>query len=153
MIRLVRESGLTPWRELRANLYTEMTQAENPAETLAMLEPAPRQCVFAYEENGDVIGMVEVGLRDYAEGCNTSPVGYIEGWSVREDARRRGIGRALFAAAEERQRHQHRGARPPRLYRDRTPRLLSQVALRARVQSRTSKTCRPQLSATASRTF
>ena len=101
MIRLVRESDLASWRELRANLYTEMTEAENIAETLAMLEPTPRQSVFVYEENGDVIGMVEVGLRDYAEGCNTSPVGYIEGWSVREDARRRGIGRALFAAAED----------------------------------------------------
>jgi aminoglycoside 6'-N-acetyltransferase I len=39
-----------------------------------------------------------VGSR--AEGCDSTPVGYIEGWYVDEDMRRCGVGRALVEAAE-----------------------------------------------------
>src|SRR5918993_1244867 len=47
-----------------------------------------------------IVGFVEVSLRPYARGCVSSPIGYLEGWYVEPDARRRGIGRALVAAAE-----------------------------------------------------
>ena len=42
----------------------------------------------------------KVGARPYADGCETSPVGYIEAWYVDTDVRRRGYGRALLEAAE-----------------------------------------------------
>ena len=45
-------------------------------------------------------GFVEVGARAYADGCDSSPVGYIEGWYVDPDARRTGVGRELLGAAE-----------------------------------------------------
>jgi GNAT superfamily N-acetyltransferase len=51
--------------------------------------------------DGSLAGFVEVGARPYADGCATSPVGYIEAWYVDADVRRRGVGRALLAAAEE----------------------------------------------------
>ena len=38
---------------------------------------------------------------DYVEGCETSPVGYLEGVAVREDCRGRGIARALVAECEQ----------------------------------------------------
>jgi aminoglycoside 6'-N-acetyltransferase I len=44
---------------------------------------------------------VEVGLRNYAEGCESSPVGYVEGWYVDQSVRRQGVGRALIRAAED----------------------------------------------------
>ena len=43
---------------------------------------------------------MEVGTRPYADGCDTSPVGYLEAWYVDPDVRRQGVGRALVAAAE-----------------------------------------------------
>jgi aminoglycoside 6'-N-acetyltransferase I len=47
-------------------------------------------------------GFVEVGIRSVAEGCyDGNPVGYIEGWYVDPDMRRRGIGRVLVEAAED----------------------------------------------------
>ena len=55
---------------------------------------------LAQRPDGTLCGFVEVGSRPYAEGCESSPVGYIEGWWVDADVRRSGIGRALLDAAE-----------------------------------------------------
>jgi len=58
--------------------------------------------VFVAErEDGSIAGFVEVGARPYADGCDTSPVGYIEAWYVDPDVRRSGYGRALLEAAED----------------------------------------------------
>jgi aminoglycoside 6'-N-acetyltransferase I len=46
------------------------------------------------------VGFAEVSRRAYAEGCETSPVGFLEGWYVVPARRRQGVGRALVAAAE-----------------------------------------------------
>lgn len=54
----------------------------------------------AERADGSLCGFVEVGSRPYAEGCESSPVGYVEGWWVDPDARRAGTGRALLDAAE-----------------------------------------------------
>jgi aminoglycoside 6'-N-acetyltransferase I len=55
---------------------------------------------LAERSDGSLCGFVEVGSRPYAEGCESSPVGYIEGWWVDADVRRAGVGRALLAEAE-----------------------------------------------------
>lgn len=58
--------------------------------------------VLVLERDGgeSLAGYVEVGARSIADGCLTSPVGYIEAWYVDADARRAGYGRALLHAAE-----------------------------------------------------
>jgi aminoglycoside 6'-N-acetyltransferase I len=45
--------------------------------------------------------MVELSIRPYAEGCAPGRVAFLEGWYVAPHARRRGVGRALLAAAEQ----------------------------------------------------
>ncbi|MGA8670742.1 MAG: GNAT family N-acetyltransferase [Terracidiphilus sp.] len=48
------------------------------------------------------VGFLQVGLRSHADGCDTSrPVGFIEGWLVRDRFRGQGIGSALVRAAED----------------------------------------------------
>ena len=54
---------------------------------------------FAYV-NEKPAGMIEVRLRDYAEACETSPIGYIEGWFVYPEFRGSGVAGALTQAAE-----------------------------------------------------
>ncbi len=49
---------------------------------------------------GRMGGFVEVTTHSYAEGCPSSPVGYIEGWYVDEDLRQQGCGGKLIWAAE-----------------------------------------------------
>ena len=42
-----------------------------------------------------------MGQRNYAEGCASSPVAYIEGWYIDADLRRQRFGVALVRVAEQ----------------------------------------------------
>ena len=58
--------------------------------------------VFAEIVNGEYAGVALCCLRhDYVEGCETSPVGYLEGVSVREEYRHRGIAGKLVSECEQ----------------------------------------------------
>jgi aminoglycoside 6'-N-acetyltransferase I len=62
----------------------------------------PDYAVFvASRPDESVIAFIEAGLRAYAEGCESSPVGYIEAWYVDEDRRGQKLGRDLVQAAEQ----------------------------------------------------
>ena len=52
-------------------------------------------------EDGALGGYVAAALRPWANGCQSTPCPYIEGWWVAPELRRRGVGRALFAAVED----------------------------------------------------
>jgi aminoglycoside 6'-N-acetyltransferase I len=61
----------------------------------------PDYAVFvASNENWQLVAFIEVGLRDHGEGCETSPVGYIEAWYVDERIRGQKLGRELVSLAE-----------------------------------------------------
>jgi len=61
----------------------------------------PRRAAFvASREDGSLVAFVEVSLRDHAEGCQTSPVGYIEAWFVDENIRGQKLGREMIVTAE-----------------------------------------------------
>jgi aminoglycoside 6'-N-acetyltransferase I len=67
-----------------------------------ILRNPEREAVFvSAEPDGRLRGFVEVSLRASAAGCESSPVGYLEGWYVESEVRRKGIGKALVAIAEE----------------------------------------------------
>ena len=58
-------------------------------------------CFLAWDAN-QPIGFAQCQLRhDYVEGCDTSPVGFLEGIYVEAEHRRSGVARALLAACEE----------------------------------------------------
>jgi len=61
----------------------------------------PDYAVFiAVDAHGERVAFIETGLRDYGEGCETSPVGYIESWYVDERVRGRKLGKELVQVAE-----------------------------------------------------
>jgi len=47
-----------------------------------------------------IAGFAEVAVRKYANGCDTRPVAFLEGISVKPELRRRGIGASLIRHAE-----------------------------------------------------
>jgi aminoglycoside 6'-N-acetyltransferase I len=60
------------------------------------------ETVFVAERaEGSLAGFISLSLRPWAEGCESVPVPYIEGWWVEPDVRHRGVGRLLMRAAEE----------------------------------------------------
>ena len=82
-------------------LFPEYT-VEDLARGMREFDDRPDSEVFLAErEDGSIAGFVEAGSRPYADGCDTSPVGYIEAWYVDPDVRRSGYGRALLRAAED----------------------------------------------------
>lgn len=58
-----------------------------------------RVLIWARDEGG-FGGFISFSLRPWAEGCESRPVPYVEGWWVAPDLRRTGVGRALMAAVE-----------------------------------------------------
>lgn len=87
------------WR-LRGVLWP-MNDVQCEREATEVLE-SPRWAVFvARLASGQVIGFLEVSLRDYAEGAETSPVGFLEGLFVIADSRRQRVAAALVRAGEE----------------------------------------------------
>ena len=66
-----------------------------------MLSDANRYAVLVCEDQPDsLIGFAEVSLREYAEGCSSSPVGFLGGSFVTPSARGKGVGKELLIAAE-----------------------------------------------------
>jgi aminoglycoside 6'-N-acetyltransferase I len=84
---------------LRAELWPEGTVAEHAGELPEWLAD-PATCSLVAEADGEIVGFLEGRLRSHADGCATSPVGYLEGWYVVPRRRRTGVGRALCGAFE-----------------------------------------------------
>ena len=93
---------------LREALWPESSAEEHSQELALILagdalgSALPLVILVAEASDGTLIGFLEVGLRSHAEGCNPSrPVGYVEGWYVVANHRQRGVGKKLYAAAED----------------------------------------------------
>ena len=100
-IRPLADKDSEEWFRMRTALWPDHTSAEMRAD-MKNWRANPQNTTFVLErDNGGLGGFIEMGQRDYAEGCETSPVGYIEGWYVDEDLRGQGWGKKLVMAGED----------------------------------------------------
>ena len=99
-IRPVAPTDHAEWLRMRLTLWGGT--AEEHTQDMHTYFATPQHGVtFVVESTGGgLCGFIEVSLRDYAEGCMTSPVAYIEGWYVDAESRRRTLGTRLVQAAE-----------------------------------------------------
>jgi len=88
------------WFNMRKQIWPEVPDEFMRFDMDGILASDNDAVLFALVE-GRPVGMIEIRLRDYGEGCETSPVGYIEGWFVYSDMRGKGIAGALTQAAED----------------------------------------------------
>lgn len=100
-IRRATQEDKPEWLHMRMGLWPEA-----PLEYLSLdldewLDREDAVVFVAANKDGKQVAFVEVRLRDYAEGCETSPVGYIEAWYVDPHVRGQKLGRELIAAAEQ----------------------------------------------------
>jgi aminoglycoside 6'-N-acetyltransferase I len=86
---------------MRYALYVEEAgdDAGDLSADIDLMLASPEWTAFAAEApDGRLVGFIELYERNYAEGCATSPVTYVEGIWVAPDWRRRGVARRLLQA-------------------------------------------------------
>jgi len=91
------------WLKMRADLWpgSRDEHAQQIARFFEGQAREPLAVLIARDGGSRALGFAELSIHPYAEGCSTDHVGYLEGWYVAPEARKRGVGRALVAAAEE----------------------------------------------------
>ncbi len=102
-IRPATPADTVAWLELRRALFG--TEDDNhAAEIAAYFDGTAREplaVLMAFDDTAAAIGLAELSIRAYAEGCRTDRVAYLEGWYVAPHVRRQGVGKALVTAAEQ----------------------------------------------------
>lgn len=89
------------WLRMRCALWPEGSAADHTDSMQQWLQRSDTVVMVAEREDGSGLsGFAEVGTRPYADGCESSPVAFLEGWYVDPECRGRGIGAALVRAAE-----------------------------------------------------
>jgi aminoglycoside 6'-N-acetyltransferase I len=99
-VRSVRPGDRVEWLRMRRALWDEIPDEEQERDMDKELASDTDEVFFAERPGGGLCGFLVARLHPWAEGCDSTPVGYIEGWYVDEDMRRCGVGRALVEAAE-----------------------------------------------------
>jgi aminoglycoside 6'-N-acetyltransferase I len=101
LIRSYAPADHAEWLRMRRLLYTDLRPADEARDAAEWLARPDVVVLVAVRPDGvGLAGFAELGARDYADGCETSPVAYLEGWYVDADVRRQGVGAALVRAGE-----------------------------------------------------
>ena len=103
-VRPVGENDAPVWLRLRSALWPDDGTAGHSRAIAAFFggqRREPAEAMVAVSGSGGVLGFVELSIRTIVDGCDTDRVGYLEGWYVVPEWRRRGVGAALVAAAED----------------------------------------------------
>ena len=102
-VRQVRIDDAPAWVAMREVLWPDESgsHALEVEQFFAGTLSMPLAVLIAEDDSGTPVGFAELSIRNYAEDCVTDRVAYLEGWYVVPEARRRGFGRALVAAAED----------------------------------------------------
>lgn len=100
----VREMKRDEWREwsaMRQALYDGLDDADAEREAQKFLsgEDQDLKIVLLALQDTNVIGFAELSERSIAEGCFDGPVAYLEGWYIKPEFRRIGVGKSLIDAA------------------------------------------------------
>lgn len=100
-VRPVAEDDLSEWFRLRSSLWDATSEEDHKAEMLDILDHPETQLVLVAEGvAGKLAGFLEASIRPFVEDCESENVGYLEGWYVDPEHRRKGLGRQLVKAAE-----------------------------------------------------
>lgn len=102
-IKPAQPNDAAAWERMRQALWPSST-GEHAAEIASYFDGYRKngaETLLAFDEQGCALGFVELAIRNYADGCYSERVAFLEGWYVEPHARRQGVGAALVQAAEE----------------------------------------------------
>lgn len=101
--RTARPEDRQAWAEMREKLWPTEPGGDHSRDIDAFYagdRHNPAEVFVAATDDGKVVGFAEVSIRSHAEGCSSGRIAYLEGWFVKGDWRRRGIGAMLVKAVE-----------------------------------------------------
>jgi aminoglycoside 6'-N-acetyltransferase I len=103
LVRSLEPKDAAAWATMRSALWREADANDLRTEVDAFVagDKLPTPMVVFIAEDEHPIGFLELSVRAYANGCDSMPVPFIEGWFVESGARGRGVGRSLIRAAED----------------------------------------------------
>ncbi|NVK36041.1 MAG: GNAT family N-acetyltransferase [Rhodobacteraceae bacterium] len=102
-IHTATHSDLQAWVALRAQLWDDTSLEQHRNEALALLAKAPGESIalLGISDQSDVRAFAEATLRhDHVNGCETSPVAFLEGIFVCEEDRGTGMGHMLLTSIQ-----------------------------------------------------
>lgn len=92
------ETLLAQWATLRQQLWPHHGMAAHLQEGAELLAAAHLNAFLVLDEKSQAVAFADAALRhDYVNGCESSPVVYLEGVYVQPASRRRGLAQALIA--------------------------------------------------------
>ena len=96
------KANLDEWLKMRCmlwNYHIKFTLRTEMKDIYKRFQKGERM-IYLARLNEIYAGFIELSLRESVPGCTTSPVGFIEGWFVKEEYRGNGVGRCLTEQGE-----------------------------------------------------
>lgn len=102
LIREVSYTDISEWSKMRTSLWPD-TEDNHITELEEFFAGKSIDIVQVYivEVDKEVVGFMELNIRNFAEGSRLSKLPYIEAWYVKPKHQGKGYGKALIKKAEE----------------------------------------------------
>jgi aminoglycoside 6'-N-acetyltransferase I len=102
IIREVTQNDIPAWSDMRTDLWPE-TKDKHMSEINEYLSGSSIDIVQAYvgEVSSEIVGFLELNVRNFAEGSRRPKIPYIEAWYIKPRFRGKGYGGLLMHKAEQ----------------------------------------------------
>ncbi len=102
VIRQATAADMTQWSELRSALWPD-SDDNHVTELTNYFAGTSTDIVITYlaEVDAEVIGFIELNIRNFAEGSRNPRVPYVEGWYIKPQYQGQGYGSRLMQQAEK----------------------------------------------------
>ncbi|MBX3421879.1 MAG: GNAT family N-acetyltransferase [Pirellulaceae bacterium] len=100
-IAIVEREQFPIWKRMRQAVYSDLDPRFHDEEMEWLFASDQAECFLVWSDEGDAIGLLELTLRNFVDGCIGGPVGYIEGIYLHPDHRGQQHGRRLVTFACE----------------------------------------------------
>lgn len=102
-IRKAASTDKNEWVKMRSQLWPDSSHL-HPEQIDNYFDNCSNDIVEALlveNQKAQVVGFIELNIRNFAEGSTEFKIPYVEGWFVRNESRGHGFGKGLMLAAEQ----------------------------------------------------
>ncbi|MDJ0716028.1 MAG: GNAT family N-acetyltransferase [Prochloraceae cyanobacterium] len=97
----VEEKYFLAWKQMRQTLYSGLETEFHEQEMQWIFTSDDKACFIFLSDRDEIMGFLEISLRNIVDGCLGNPVGYIEGIYLKPQYRGCGYGREIINYAAD----------------------------------------------------